>query len=69
MTRGQDSLLGDDHVAAVRQPAVLNTDASRPKLRVLQANEEELAEHAQQLADIDKASKGACLWKQIESAP
>jgi DNA polymerase-3 subunit epsilon len=68
MTRGQDSLLGDDHVAAVRQPAVLNTDASRPKLRVLQANEEELSEHAQQLADIDKASKGACLWKQIESA-
>ena len=67
MTRGQDSLLGDDHVAAVRQPAVLNTDASRPKLRVLQANEEELAEHAQQLADIDKASKGACLWKQIET--
>ena len=65
MTRGQDSLLGDDHVAAVRQPAVLNTDASRPKLRVLQANEEELAEHAQQLADIDKASKGACLWKTL----
>ena len=65
MTRGQDSLLGDDHVAAVRQPAVLNTDASRPKLRVLQANEEELSEHAQQLADIDKASKGACLWKTL----
>ena len=66
MTRGQDSLLGDDHAPAARQPAVLNLDGSRPKLRVLQASEEELADHAQQLADIDKASKGACLWKKLE---
>jgi DNA polymerase-3 subunit epsilon len=45
---------------------VLSTDASRPRLRVLQPSAEELAEHAQQLADIDKASKGACLWKKME---
>jgi DNA polymerase III subunit epsilon len=49
--------------------AVLSTDASRPKLRVLLPSEEELAAHTQQLADIDKASKGACLWIKLDSAP
>lgn len=66
MTRGQKSLLGEDDTPKMRQPAVLSTDASRPKLRVLQPSAEELAEHAQQLADIDKASKGSCLWLQLE---
>jgi len=68
MTRGQESLLGDDRATKVRQPAVLSTDASRPKLRVLEPSAEELAEHAQQLLDIDKASKGACLWKELGGA-
>jgi DNA polymerase-3 subunit epsilon len=67
MTRGQGSLLGED-APAVRKPAVLSTDASRPKLRILQPSTEELAEHAQQLADIDKASKGACLWRILEES-
>ena len=67
MTRGQESLLGED-VPTTRIPAVLSTDASRPKLRILLPNVEELAEHAQQLANIDKASKGACLWKKLELA-
>ncbi len=67
MTRGQDSLLGEDQPAAVRQSAVLAPAGSRPKLRVLPPTDEELAAHAQQLADIDKASKGACLWKKLET--
>ncbi len=66
MTRGQKSLLGEDEAPKTRQPAVLSTDVSRPKLRVLQASAEELVEHTQQLADIDKASKGVCLWLQLE---
>jgi DNA polymerase III subunit epsilon len=64
MTRGQESLLGED-TPKVRQPAVLSADASRPKLRILAPSEEELSLHAQQLLDIDKASKGACLWKRL----
>ncbi len=68
MTRGQKSLLGEEDSQRTRQPAVLSTDASRPMLRVLQPSAEELAEHAQQLLDIDKASKGACLWQKLESA-
>ena len=68
MTRGQKSLLGEDDAPKTRQQAVLSTDASRPTLRVLQPSAEELAEHVQQLLDIDKASKGACLWQKLESA-
>lgn len=65
MTRGQESFLGTDTPTA-RKPAAVSVDASRPKLRVLLPSEEELAAHAQQLADIDKASKGSCLWKKLE---
>ena len=68
MTRGQESLLGEDAAPKARQPAMLSTDASRPKLRVLQPSAEELSEHTQQMADIDKASKGNCLWLQLEGA-
>lgn len=67
MTRGQESLLGDEQAPVVRQAVALSADASRPKLRVLQPDAGELAEHAQQLADIDKASKGKCLWVQLEA--
>lgn len=68
MTRGQESLLGDDSTPAERQAALHELDGERPSLRVLQPTEEEMVAHAQQLVDIDKASKGACLWKQIEGA-
>lgn len=67
MTRGQKSLLDDD-VAFVRAPVVFTLDNSRPVVRVLRASDEELAMHVQQLADIDKASKGACLWKAMGEA-
>jgi hypothetical protein len=33
---------------------------------VIVASAEELAEHAKQLADIDKASKGATVWRKLE---
>lgn len=66
MTRGQKSLLGDDDAPEARRPAVLSTDASRSKLRVLQPDADELAAHALQLIEIDKASKGSCLWKKLE---
>ena len=62
MTRGQESLL-DEESPAVRQSAVLNLDAARPRLCVLLPDADELAAHARQIADIDKASRGECLWK------
>ena len=66
MTRGQNSLLGDDSGEEEAQCAAFSADMPRLAIRVMLASEEELELHIQQLADIDKASKGACLWKQME---
>ena len=66
MTRGQKSLLDDGSGEQEEESTMVFADLSRLELRVLPANDDELAQHAQQLADIDKASKGACMWKQLE---
>lgn len=62
MTRGQDSLLIE-----MRESPEASVDAAGsalPKLalRVVRASEEELLAHAALLSDIEKESKGACLW-------
>lgn len=67
MTRGQDSLLGDDVVDSVAQSSSPSGEIIRMSVRVLPASEEELGLHAAQLAEIDKASKGNCVWKQLET--
>jgi DNA polymerase-3 subunit epsilon len=64
MTRGQESLLGEPADDLPGTPIAVFEDGVRVKIRVLEASDEELAAHAQQLADIDKASKGKCLWNQ-----
>ena len=66
MTRGQDSLLGDDAGESVAQSISSSGEIIRMSVRVLPASEEELALHVAQLAEIDKASKGNCVWKQLE---
>jgi len=65
LTRGQDSLLGDD-TRGERKRVTLSLDESRPKLRILKPTEAETAAHEQQLVDIEKASNGACMWKAID---
>ncbi len=67
MTRGQKSLLGDEDAPVVRTTATFSLDVSRPTVRVLKATDDELALHAQQISEIDKTSKGTCLWKSLES--
>ncbi len=67
MTRGQESLI----MEAESMPAASAAEKiSRANLEliVVRASDEELAAHAGQLEDIDKASGGACLWRQIEAA-
>ncbi len=66
MTRGQESLLGDGSEGQEEQPAIFAAGMPRLELRVVSATAEELAQHAQQLGDINKVSKGACLWLQLE---
>jgi DNA polymerase-3 subunit epsilon len=67
LTRGQDSLMID---AAPTPQAQAETRRAAGKLElvVLAASAEEVAEHEKQLVDIDKASRGACLWKKLEAA-
>jgi DNA polymerase III subunit epsilon len=60
MTRGQESL-----VMELDEPVVeiaTFTLGSRPNLRVVRASTDELSEHGRVLKEIDKASKGNCLW-------
>jgi DNA polymerase III subunit epsilon len=67
MTRGQDSLLGEEDADTEGQSTLFAQDMPRPALRVVQAGPEELAAHQSQLDEIDKASKGACLWRALEA--
>lgn len=66
MTRGQESLLGDDNSERADEALPYSDHVPRPSVRVLQANAEELVLHAQQLQSIEKASGGKCLWQQME---
>jgi len=67
MTRGQESLVMDTEPAAAAA-AVPEATHGKLDLVVLRATKEELAAHQAQLADIDKASNGRCLWRKLEKA-
>lgn len=65
MTRGQESLLAEEETTQEVQVGMLG-DTPRLPMQVLRASEDEMTIHAQVLADIDKASKGTCMWLQLE---
>jgi len=67
MTRGQESLVMEVDTGTASEGGT-EAGAGKIKLFVLRASEEELAQHTQQLADIDKASKGECLWSKLSKA-
>lgn len=67
MTRGQDVLLIDDSAPAAQTGVRLeNLDLRSIALPVLPANEQELAAHAELLAQIDKASAGKTVWRRLQ---
>ena len=68
MTRGQETLVIDLGSSA-RVAADAEFDLSTLDLSVVRPTEAELAEHIEALEAIDKASKGACLWKKLEAVP
>jgi DNA polymerase-3 subunit epsilon len=68
MTRGQESLLGDESSAEDGVQFNAAGEAIHLSVRVLAASDEELVLHESQMNDIDKASKGACLWKRLSNA-
>ena len=65
MTRGQESLLMD--IGESTSPLLDGSeDMDTIELLVVRATADELVAHAKQLEDVDKASKGGCLWKKLE---
>ncbi|MFA9438160.1 DNA polymerase III subunit epsilon [Uliginosibacterium sp. sgz301328] len=69
MTRGQESLtIGLDEDMDELAVASFAVAGERPALVVLRASEEELAAHMGYLNDIDKATKGGCLWLPHEAS-
>jgi DNA polymerase-3 subunit epsilon len=65
MTRGQETLV-IDLAPAGRTLVDASLDLSTLGLVVVQPSEAELEAHTKQLADIQKVSKGACMWLQLE---
>ncbi len=65
MTGGQSALSFDQNTDAARATRSSNAQrlrADRPRVRVISATAEELADHAKSLATIAKASGGRCVW-------
>ena len=73
MTRGQDSLMIEAGAASIASGASrLTTDAtaldlSTFKLILVEPDEHERAEHERVLAELDKASSGKTVWRQLVS--
>jgi DNA polymerase-3 subunit epsilon len=70
MTRGQESLTIDIAVPAVAGGGLNRARAARPRvpLAVPAPSEEELAAHAAYLEDLDRESKGRCVWRALGDA-
>lgn len=67
MTSGQGDLGFSAEVSD--QPRVVRKIdlSTTAKLRILRASEGELEEHERRIAAIDKASRGACVWRQLDA--
>ncbi|MDR2093115.1 MAG: DNA polymerase III subunit epsilon [Azoarcus sp.] len=64
MTRGQESLLMALEEEPAAETGTGTLSGKRPTLKVLRPSDEELAAHEAVLADIEKANKGTCLWRE-----
>ena len=68
MTRGQESLVMEVEPVAPVGATTVEIVHEKLDLVVIKATKEELAAHAKQLDDIDKASGGNSLWRKLEKA-
>ncbi|HVH34228.1 MAG TPA: DNA polymerase III subunit epsilon [Tahibacter sp.] len=70
LTAGQGALDFAVEVETTQvQATAYSATGERPTVRVRLAGAAELAAHEKRLAGIDKASKGACVWRRVEPAP
>jgi DNA polymerase-3 subunit epsilon len=68
LTRGQEALLIDAGSDEGNSGSVESVDLSEFVLPVIQANAQEQAAHQEKLAQLDKASGGKTLWRQLETS-
>lgn len=71
MTGGQTKLSLDAEEGSEderAQRSIRRISKDRPRLKVVQASAQELAEHAAWLDRLDKAAGGTCLWRQLDAA-
>ncbi len=71
MTGGQSGLFEDQAGPAQLGAArvqIRRLDPNRPRLPVIRASDEELQAHAAWLNELDKATEGRCIWRQLDSA-
>jgi DNA polymerase-3 subunit epsilon len=67
MTRGQETFIMD--IGLPEQGSIdIELGEAIPELEVVYATAGELEAHRRQLEDIDKATKGGCLWNRLEAA-
>jgi DNA polymerase-3 subunit epsilon len=70
MTRGQDSLKIDNFEAPPTEGVVANEQRLEAlNLLVILPSAQDLQAHEQYLAALDKAAKGACVWRQYVQTP
>ena len=69
LTRGQDALLIDEADANAIGAIVTRVDLRQFTLPVLTASEQEAAAHEEVLKQLDKASGGKTVWRQVPFSP
>ena len=66
LTRGQNSLVAESDESSAALAALEAVDFSALELRIVSASADEAAAHAAVLAELDKASGGRTVWRQLE---
>ena len=66
MTGGQGSLELATKPVETNRASSGREGVKRPSLRVLYANERELVDHEECLDELEEASEGNCLWRQLD---
>ncbi len=69
MTRGQEALIMESVSSAASGASSNRVDLSGFELSVLVANARELGAHEDVLAQMDKASGGKTVWRQLDAPP
>lgn len=68
MTRGQDALLMEVDAGEQQTYTSEQIDLSGFQLPIIHASEQELAQHNEQLTQLDKSSNGQTVWRKLENS-